>query len=221
MTQSAAQRRYGGKSPDERREERRRRLLDAGLDLFGTRGYNPCTVNDVCRAAAVAPVHFYDLYDGRESLLRAVYDDIVTGTQSAVLEAIAARPYDVLDRSRAGLAAFCHHLLADPRRARVQCIEVVGVSRAMELHRRSVIRSYVGLLLSQLREIQQAEGGDDVAGDDPVRLQILATAVAGGVNEAMIDWLLSTDPPPIPVLAHSLGDLLSAVASTVIPKEPE
>ncbi len=44
-------RRYGGKSLEQRREERRRRLLDAGLELFGTQGFQHTTIEQLCATA--------------------------------------------------------------------------------------------------------------------------------------------------------------------------
>lgn len=221
MSDAGPGRRYGGRDPQERRDVRRRRLLDAGLELFATQGYNHTTVTDLCRTAGVATAHFYELFDGRETLLRAVYDEVVDAARAAVLEAIVAAPPDAAERSRSGLAAFCRVLLSDPRRARIQCIEVVGVSPALEKHRRSVIHSYVALLVAQLDEIRASRGvpvpdGGTAASSAGPAAEILATALVGGVNEAMIDWLLATSPPPVEVLHSTLGDLFEAVAAAML-----
>jgi AcrR family transcriptional regulator len=216
VTAGAPGRKYAGRGPQERKDERRGRLIAAGLDLYGVDGYNPTTITDVCRKAGVAPVHFYESFDNKEALLRAVYDGIVDGTRQAVLQALEAQPLDASARAAAGLAAFCEDLMSDPRRARVQCVEVVGVSPEMELHRRSVIRSYASLVLAQLEEIRDRAGvASPPAVSDPALLAVIATAVVGGVNEAMIDWLLADDRPAISTVTSALIELFGAVAVAV------
>jgi AcrR family transcriptional regulator len=200
-------RRYGGLDAEERREERRGRLLAAALELYGTAGYNPTTITDVCRAAGVAPAHFYELFDSREGLLRSVYDGIVSETRAVVQAALAGEPDDAAARARAGLAAFCDDLMTDPRRARIQSIEVVGVSAGLEAHRHGVIRSYADLLLAQFAGIG--------ATSDLATLRVLATALVGGVNEAIIDWLLTEERPPVSVVVEGLTVLYGAVARTL------
>src|SRR6185503_10298102 len=48
MATRAPQRTYGGVSADERIAARRAKLLEAGLELFGTRGFATTGVKDVC-----------------------------------------------------------------------------------------------------------------------------------------------------------------------------
>ena len=50
----APRRGYGGRSAAERRAERRERLLAAGLELFGTRGYAATSIERLCAAASVS-----------------------------------------------------------------------------------------------------------------------------------------------------------------------
>ncbi|POM26441.1 HTH-type transcriptional regulator EthR [Actinomadura rubteroloni] len=201
---------YGGRDPQQRQRERRDRLLAAALELYGTAGYNPTTIADVCRTAGVAPAHFYELFGSREELLRVLYDEIVTTTFDAVLAAVADQSVDPAVRVRAGLTAYCDHLLTDPRRARVQCIEVVGVSAEMEAHRRAVIRQYAEFLAAELNAINDRR--PNPAEPDPASDALLATAVVGGVNEAMIDWLLLDERPPVSALLSGLTLMLTAVA---------
>ncbi len=211
MTESAprSERRYGGQSAEQRRADRQRRLLDAGLELFGTHGFRTTTVADVCRAAAVAPIHFYEEYSGRESLLEAVYDEIMDTTRAAVDAAVAECPDDFRARSRAGLAAFCHAMLDDPRRARVQCIEIVGVSETMEARRHTGLLRYAALVAESFDlarpELDRVPQPADL-GTMPA-LRSTAITLVGGVNEAIVDWLLEPDHQPI----DELIDALSAV----------
>src|SRR4029077_5184552 len=56
------QRAYGGVSAEDRIAARRAKLLDAGLELFGTRGYATTGVKDVCREAGLTDRYFYESF---------------------------------------------------------------------------------------------------------------------------------------------------------------
>src|ERR687894_2439675 len=98
---TATGRRYAGQAADERRAERRRRLLDAAVELFGTRGYGATTIEALYTEAKLAPRHFYEQFSGREQLLRAAYDETIAAVVDAVGEARRSAPTDVEARVRA------------------------------------------------------------------------------------------------------------------------
>ncbi|HVV89151.1 MAG TPA: TetR/AcrR family transcriptional regulator [Solirubrobacterales bacterium] len=147
-------RRYGGRSAAERSEERRLRLLDAGLELFGTRGYAATTIEALCAEARLNPRYFYAEFDSREALLRAVYDRHVEEVREAVLAAIAAAPPDPRGRLTVALRAFIDGSLADERAARVNYFEMVGVNGHLEARRREVLGSYADLVAEQIAAME-------------------------------------------------------------------
>lgn len=51
---------YAGRTAAELSGERRQRLLETGLELFGTEGYLPTTVEKLCSHAKVTTRHFYE-----------------------------------------------------------------------------------------------------------------------------------------------------------------
>ena len=91
----APQRSYAGRTAAERRAERRERLLEAGLQLFGTDGYAATSIEKLCAAAGVSTRSFYEEFDGREALLMALHDRV---TQRALDAVIAALGTDERDR---------------------------------------------------------------------------------------------------------------------------
>src|SRR5919112_1563667 len=64
---------YRGMSPEERVEERRQRLLVAGRECFSAAGDASLYVGRVCARAGVSKRHFYELYDDRLDLVRALH----------------------------------------------------------------------------------------------------------------------------------------------------
>jgi AcrR family transcriptional regulator len=189
-------RRYGGMSAAERSEERRGRLLDAGLELFGTRGYAGTTIEDLCTEARLNPRYFYAEVDSREALLRAVYDRHVEEVRETVLEAIAAAPTDPRARMASGLRAFIEGSLADQRAARVNYFEMVGVSGELEGRRREVLGSYADLVAGQIAAI---EPPILPAGAD---LRMSAVALVSATDGLIIDALGgSAKPDPDAMIA--------------------
>jgi AcrR family transcriptional regulator len=196
---------YGGLSPEERRRTRRERLLDAGLALFGTEGFSAASIERLCALAGVATRHFYEEFDGREALLRAVYDRVIAETRDAVRLALTASPEDPRERTRNSLGAFLHAYLDDPRRARVACLEVVGVSPELERHRRSVIHEFAAVIAGESERSARA-------GHLPTRdFGLGAIAMAGATNELVIEWLTRKAPPSVEELRDELLALFVAI----------
>jgi AcrR family transcriptional regulator len=120
----AAGRRYAGRSPGERRQQRRQRLLDAGLQVFGTVGYDEATITLLCGTARVGTKAFYEEFPSREALLLAVATDVVAAAAVQLEAALRASPPDLEQRVRAGLTAYIGYLTEDPRRVRIAYREV-------------------------------------------------------------------------------------------------
>lgn len=197
-------RRYGGMSAAERREERRLRLLDAGLELFGTRGYAATTIEQLCAKARLNPRYFYAEVDSREALLRAVYDRHVEEVREAVLAAIAAAPPDPRGRMTLALRAFVDGSLADERAARVNYFEMVGVSPDLEQRRREVLGSYADLVASQIAALDPPilpPGAD---------LRMSAVALVSATDGLIIDALGRPEEPDRDAMITTLTELFTA-----------
>jgi AcrR family transcriptional regulator len=207
-----AGRAYGGKLPADRREARRQRLVAAGLQLFGTRGFRNTTIAELCREAAVAPGKFYEEFQNKEAVLLAVAVDVGDAVTAAVVAALRSEPLvaggDLLATARCGLSAFCHALLDDPRRARVWVLEVVGVSPEVEVQRRQVLEGFAVLILRSFRTFT---GEPESERPKTERERIVTNALVGGANEAISAWLLRGDPPPVDELVESLAGMYAAV----------
>lgn len=176
---STAGRVYGRKSADQRQAERRRALLEAGLELFGTRAYVEVTVADLVREAGVNHRAFYESFSGRESLLRAVHDEVIAGRRIA-LDA-GQTPREQAERLvRETFAYFA----ADVRRVRIQFEAVVGVSAEMEEHRRVTTRAIADGI---------AEVLGDAAGPDAETRRRATLAFIGTIGGLLTDWLWAGD----------------------------
>ena len=127
----------------EREAARRARLLETGLEVFGTVGYARSAIESICAQARVGTHSFYRDFDSKEDLFRAVYDGVVErlgakhrGRRCDASRATSSRTSAAWSRRRV------EHVTSDERAARVHLLEVVGISSTLERHRREVMRSF-------------------------------------------------------------------------------
>ena len=132
-----APRLYRGLTASERRAQRRERLLQAGLELFGTQGYANTSIRAVSAAATVNSRHFYESFSDREDLLYHVYERIVHEILMASVDA-TAKADTIEGKAQAGLRAGWTIVTEDPRKARIVTREIVGVSDRLDRLRRDI-----------------------------------------------------------------------------------
>ena len=136
----------------------------------------------ICDEAGLTERYFYEAFPDREGLLIEIYrefiEDAFTRSAQAVAEAEGLEA-----EIREGLGAFSRAVATDPRRARIQQIEVVGVSEALEERRREALNAFAGLIAQR-----SVEAGVDAkaAGLD---MQVLALGLVGSVNEMLVDYV--------------------------------
>ena len=203
---TSTDRRYGGKTGSERRSERQGRLLDAGLELFGTKGYAATTIEGVCAAARLHPRYFYEAFSSRQALLGAVYDRHIATITSAVLVAVDAAPAEPRPRLEAGLRAFLAALLADPRAARVNYFEMIGVSAELERKRRAVLGAYEDLIAGEIaaaRRLRPISVPDD---------RLAAVGLVGAVDGLIMDQL-SRETPDADAVVATVLTIVEAILS--------
>lgn len=179
-------RRYGGQTADERRSERRERLLDAGLELFGTRGYASTSIEALCSLSRLNPRYFYESFPTREALLQAVYDRHMARLEETLRTAWEGAPLELRARCEAGLRAFIETQLADPRATRITYLEIVGVSLELERHRRAVLRGFAAAIADEAARLT-------AAGVIPRRdgRALTALALGAAADGLLTDWFTS------------------------------
>jgi AcrR family transcriptional regulator len=204
-------RRYRGVTPAERQAERRERLMQAGLELFGTVGYARTSVRGLSAAASLNSRYFYESFSSREDLLYAVYQRIVGDIFTKAAEAVATQT-TIEGQARAGLRAAWTEVTGDRRKARVVAIEVVGVSERLERVRRENRHA-----LAQLT----ADNAMSLAGQGVnLRLDPVLTArfLMGGVVEILHDWISDDlDMSSEQVVEHFTAFFAAAAYATVAP----
>jgi AcrR family transcriptional regulator len=200
---------HRGRTVAERKAERRQALLDAALDLFGTKGYPATPIEELCRASFVSTRYFYEEFSNREDLLASLYEQLLERAWAAVLAAGVDDGPDFLRReihSRVG--AFVHALLDDPRAARVVCLEAVGVSPAFEARRRAAHLFYADTLATFFASYfpEGREPDHD--------FELVALGMVGAINEIIIDWMERDDQPSLDELIDVVGELFIVLGTS-------
>ena len=201
LTAVPAGRVYGGRSAVQRRADRRARLLNVGLDLFGTIGFQHTTIPMLCSAAGVTARHFYEDFSSREALLSALYDQISDTMQNAVLAALRAPGGTMHDRIRSGTAAYIRYLTSDLRIARVYVLESRGISEAMEQRRREWRETIIKRLTKATRRLE--ERGFDTELDS----RLVSAALAGAAHDIVLEWILAARRPSTQKMIDTLAAL--------------
>jgi len=197
---------YRGADPETRRRQRWERLVEAGFERIGTRGFEATGVGDVCREARVATRYFYESFASKEELLGAVLDRVVARARRRVVAALAEAPDEPRARLERGLRAFVAAYLDDPRSIRIALVEVVGRGAAIERQRRRYLGEFASLI---------AQEAERFARRGRIRLPIaperVGIAMAGLIHELIVDWMVRADPAPKDELCDEIMALLDVV----------
>lgn len=211
-------RRILGLDDQQRQAQRRTLVLDAALELFGTRGYAKTSIELLCQTAGIGTNSFYDLFPHKEAVLVGLYDRISEQLVHLVADAYLTH-HDQPDFIRALVAAFVHGTVDDPRIARVAFFEAAGVSDQVEEHRRTTRNAFVDRLITIGRDIRDTDPHaariDEARrpGPSPRRN---AVAIVGAIVETTIDWLLDPDPDPIDHLIDDITHHCRRVVNAII-----
>lgn len=195
-------RRYSGLEPAQRAMERQRRLIAAGTEVFGTLGYAGAKIKTLCKSAGLSERYFYESFESREHLLGRVFEYLYALLREQIAAALQVPGLDLLASARAGMEAVVNFMLDDSRHARIILVEVVGVSPELEAKRHqcmseSADKSLQMLLL--LSGIDPVHGQEQLTARlgpvEAVRIfecaRLTAVSMVGGVNNMMLDALLS------------------------------
>ncbi len=193
---------YGGIQASCRIEERRGKLLAAGLEAFGTTGYNKSTIKSICAFAGLTERYFYESFKNKEALLGQVYNGVVDGLVGEVMDCLSQPTPQGLDPVFEALRIYYESLHDDPRKARVLYFEVLGVSPAIDKEYRTATR--------RLSDIISLVVSTAIPAIDQKLLEasIVPTGLAGALNLIAERWVLDDFCTP-------LEDILSQISSLV------
>ncbi|MGH2714634.1 MAG: TetR/AcrR family transcriptional regulator [Thermoleophilaceae bacterium] len=183
----------------ERGRATRDRLIAAGRELFGDRGYEGTSIDAVLERAGVKRGALYHHFESKQSLFDAVLDREVAELARAGGEAARAQS-DPVESLRAGCATWLRMAL-DPAVQRIALLDapaVVGWSRWRELDEQHVL----GGLRRNLDLI--AADGRLPSGD----VDVLAHMLLAAVSEAALMIARADDPRAALAKGQAAVDIL-------------
>lgn len=197
---------WGGMTTAEREERRREQLLEAGLEVFGVRGWYGTTVLDLCRTAKLSQRYFYDHFADREALFLAVVDRIAEDVEALVRAASTAEGQTPAQRTEGVLTALAEYFTADPRIVRVALVESFA-TEALRARRAALIASFSALAARLMATLEEG------ANADPRGLELSALILSGGIAEALVASTSGRAPADAPELVAHLTRLYTAAAA--------
>jgi AcrR family transcriptional regulator len=202
---------YRGITPAQRQAERRERLMEAGLELFGTVGYAQTSVRAVSAAASLNSRYFYESFSSREDLLYSVYQRIMTDIFTKAAEA-AVGETTIERQARATLRAAWTAVTEDRRKARVVALEVVGVSERLERRRHEARQALAKLTADNAMSLAQGVR---------LRLDPVLTArfLLGGVVEVLLEWVNGDLEASTDEVVEHFTVLFTAAASAAVARD--
>lgn len=196
-------RRYGGQSAAERDDDRRARLREAALELYGSQGYTSVSIDRLCSAAKVSTRHFYQLHSNKEDMLLDLYASLTSASLDDVAASLGRTEGEALPvRLREAVGAYLRPLLADPRKARIAFVEIVGVSARVEEVRLQFRNRIIALVETEAQAA--VERGEQIRSDD---VRFRALAMVGAANVIVHDWSIHRSRRGAAALEQEFCDL--------------
>lgn len=201
----ARNRTYGGVDANLREEDRRKKLIEAGLEAFGTRGYAKTNIRTICRLAGLTERYFYESFGHKEDLLCALYRELVEEERTYALSILEDPSIESRVAALRSLRMFYHRFQEDPRRARVQLFEILGVSPQVDREYQSAMR-----MLSEMVRLFLGRMFPDID-RETLNSSIIPVGLAGSMIHVSHKWVLDGFTMPLDDIVNQVKDLFTAV----------
>jgi len=198
QTPKTKERQFKGLSLTERKQARREKLIEAGIEAYGTHGFFAVTVKDICNEAKLTERYFYESFKKSDELFQTIFLTLIDQLQHNVMQAIMQASSDPRKMIEAGLTALLTTLRDNPRMARIIYIDAMLVQ---ELHNQATIhetmlrfdRMIQAFVMLMMPHIDRSER----------EISFVATGLNGYVTQIAIRWVVSG-------FKQSLEDVLSS-----------
>lgn len=161
----------------------RQRILDAALDLFGNRGVDAVSLDEIARAVGVRKQTVLYWFASKDDLVEAVLGEAVSELLIVVDAALRAAPPDPLARLDALVAAVFRPAVRRP--ALLGLIGEIGrLSEAHAAHLSGLLEPSVSRAISALRT--EMDAGRIRRGDPALLAALIYSTVTGLATEARV-----------------------------------
>ena len=187
---------YSGLSQAERVKERKEKLLEAGLELFGTIGLKSATVRSLCKTAGLTERYFYESFTDTEDLFCAVYNQQISAIGHYFSNELPQLQGTMEERVNAALDLY-FKLVRNSRLVRVLYVEGLhGSPRVTETHY-NFIRMTCQLSIQWMRaDHPELNLPDDV-------FSCVAMGIVGACTALAVDWMQGNYSTPHDTMVRS------------------
>ncbi len=172
--------RFRGVASEDRRVQRRRMLIDAGIEIFGTRGFHATTVKEICAQAKLTERYFYESFANREALYAAVYEQMTGRLRDAMVTALIKPERAVGILARSALTTLFGAMRDDPRLVRILFVDVFTVSHDVNQLSMRTTRSFAELIKAMIEGLYP----------DPKRSPSDTFLIANGLLGALLNTIM-------------------------------
>jgi AcrR family transcriptional regulator len=169
----------------ERIDERRGKFLMAGLEAFADQGYANTGIRSVCRVAGLTERYFYESFENKEDLLSAVFKMLVDELKDEFVQILTQPDASPREKVVRGIRMFYSKLRDDPRRARVQLFEILGVSPRIDREYLDAMRMMSGMVTLLTGAVFPGAKMDGTSG------WIISTGISGAMIHIAMQWVLN------------------------------
>jgi AcrR family transcriptional regulator len=170
---------YDGKTAAERVAERRERLIDAGVELFGERGYAASSIRAVLQQSGLRDRYFGESFADLDTLLAAVYSRLIDEEISGCAAAIA-KTSGGSEGARAMIETITRSFEKNPGKARIKSREVLSGGPVAREQRRAGLRRLAQLVADLLPPSAAVKRSD---------VLLLAFGIVAASDELLMEWM--------------------------------
>jgi AcrR family transcriptional regulator len=204
-TKKTRSRVYGGIKANLRQAERRKKLIEAGLEAFGTKGYAKTNIKMICGIAGLTERYFYESFRHKEDLLRVVYRELNDEGQRDAMAALEDNEGTPVDAAARVLRMFYQRFYQDPRRAQIQLFEILGVSKNIDREYQNAMRLLADLVRLFLYKVFPR------IHEEKLSRSIIPTGLAGSIIMIAHEWVLNGFVTPLDDIISECMDLFMAM----------
>lgn len=200
------ERQFKGMSLTERKQARREKIIEAGIEAYGTHGFFSVTVKDICIEAKLTERYFYESFKKSENLFQTIFLQLIDKMQHTLMQSIMQGSPDPLKMIESGLLGFFKMLHDDPRMARIIYIDAMLVQ---ELHNHATIQETMGqfdrmihafvTLMMPKTQLTEKE------------ISLIATGLNGYVTQVAVRWVMGGFKLPIEEVVQACRTVFMAL----------
>jgi len=170
---------YNGKTAAERIAQRRERLIDAGVELFGERGYAATSIRAVLRQSGLRDRYFGESFADLDSLLAAVYSRLIDEEISGCAAAID-KTNGGSEGARAMIDTITRSFEKNPGKARIKSREILSGGPVAREQRHAGLRRLAQLVADLLPPSRALNSGDAL---------LLGLGIVAAADEFLMTWM--------------------------------